>query len=69
MDEKKRTIEESLAEVSEIVKKLESEETTLEDAFSLYEQGVQKVAQCNKVLEDIEKKIMVLNEDGTLEEM
>ena len=69
MEEKKITIEESLAEVSEIVKKLESEETTLEDAFSIYEQGIQKVAQCNKVIEEIEKKILVLNEDGSLEEM
>lgn len=55
--------------MSEIVKKLESEETTLEDAFSIYEQGIQKVAQCNKVIEEIEKKILVLNEDGSLEEM
>ena len=69
MEEKKITIEESLAEVSEIVKKLESDETSLEDAFSLYEQGIQKVAQCNKAIEEIEKKIMVLNEDGSLEEM
>ncbi len=69
MEEKKLTIEQSLDEVSEIVKKLESDETSLEDAFALYELGVQKVAQCNKVLEDIEKKILILNEDGSLEEM
>lgn len=69
MEENKMTIEQSLAEVSDIVKKLESDETTLEDAFRLYEQGVIKVAQCNKVIEDIEKKILILNEDGSLEEM
>ena len=63
------TIEESLAEVNDIVKQLESEETTLEDAFSLYEQGLKKVARCNKVLEEIEKKILILNDDGSLEEM
>lgn len=67
--DKKITIEESLTDINEIVKKLESEDTTLEDAFSLYEQGLVKVAQCNKVLEDIEKKILLLNDDGSLEEM
>ncbi len=67
--EKKITLEESLAEVNDIVKQLESDETTLEDAFSLYEQGLKKVARCNKVLEDIEKKILILNDDGSLEEM
>lgn len=67
--EKKITIEESLAEVNDIVKQLESDETTLEEAFSLYEQGIKKVAQCNKVLEEIEKKILILNDDGSLEEM
>ena len=69
MEEKGRTIEESLAEVNAIVKQLENEETTLEEAFSLYEKGIRKVKECNKALEDIEKKILILNEDATLEEM
>lgn len=69
MEERKLTIEESLAEISAIVKQLENEETPLEDAFLLYEKGVQKVAECNKVIEDIEKRILVLSDDGTLEEI
>ena len=69
MEEKKLTIEESLAEVNEIVRKLESDDTSLEEAFKLYELGIQKVAQCNKVMEELEKKILILSDDGSLEEM
>ena len=41
MEEKELTIEQSFAEIEEILNKLESNEVTLEDSFLLYQSGMQ----------------------------
>lgn len=60
-------IEETFASLEEIIAILENKETTLEDAFAQYEKGIKLVKDANKALDDVEKKILVLQGDGEVE--
>ncbi|MEG0805562.1 MAG: exodeoxyribonuclease VII small subunit [Lachnospiraceae bacterium] len=62
------TLEDTLNQVSEIITQLEDKEITLEDSFSLYERGIKKIKECNDEIDKVEKKMLVLNAQGELEE-
>ena len=67
MEEKELTIEQSFAEIEEILNKLESNEVTLEDSFLLYQSGMQQIKQCNDLMNAVEQKVQMLNSNGELE--
>lgn len=64
-----KTFEESIAELEEIVEKLESGNVTLDESLELFEQGIKLSKGCQKMLDAAEKKVSVLmtNEDGEIE--
>lgn len=53
-----------------IVTELEKGDLNLDDSISKFEQGIKIAKECNKMLEDAEKKITILlkNDDGVEEE-
>lgn len=61
------SIEETFASLEEIIKVLENKETTLEQAFIQYENGVKLVKNANEELNAIEKKILVLQGNDEIE--
>ena len=67
MEEKELTIEQSFAEIEEILNKLESNEVTLEDSFLLYQAGMQQIKHCNDLMNAVEQKVQMLNSNGELE--
>ncbi len=62
------SLEEGFAQVEEMLAKLEEADISLEDAFFLYEKGMKKLKECNDKINSVEKKLLVLNEQGELEE-
>ena len=66
--EEGRTVEEDLAELEELLEKLEDEETPLEASFALYEKGMKLVQLCREKIDGVEKKVKQLSGDGTLED-
>ena len=48
--------------------RLEDRETSLEDSFRLYKQGMELLKYCNDKLDTVEKKMLQMNEDGSLGE-
>lgn len=60
--------EDALKELEETVKKLESGETTLEEAMELFERGVGLTKECRKLLEGAELRVTKLLADGSEEE-
>lgn len=60
--------EDALNELELTVKKLESGETTLEEAMELFERGVVLTKECRKLLEGAELKVTRLLADGSEEE-
>ncbi len=63
------TLEEMMQEIDAHIQKLESDEISLEDSFHVYEQGMKLLKECNDKIDRVEKKVLALNEDGTLQEM
>ena len=52
-----------------IVTELEKGDLNLDDSISKFEQGIKIAKECNKMLEDAEKKITILvNNDDEVEE-
>ena len=70
-DEKKNkpALEDNFAELEDILKQMEQPEISLEESFSLYQQGVLQLKNCGTILDEVEKKMQILGEDGEIEEM
>ena len=65
---KEMTIEESFARLDEMVKALESDGISLEESFKLYEEGMKLLRDVNGRIDEVEKKIRKVEEDGTTED-
>lgn len=61
------TIEETFASLEDIIAVLENKETTLEDAFKEYEKGIRLINEANNSLNDVKKKIQILQDENTFE--
>lgn len=61
------SLEEMFQELSSIIEKMQEREVTLEESFSLYEQGIRKLKLCNEKIDGVEKKMLLLNQQGGLE--
>ena len=66
--EEERPIEEAFAELEDLAGRLEDPQTSLEDSFLLYKKGMELLKYCSDRLDTVEKKMLQLNEDGTLRE-
>lgn len=59
--------EKSLAELEEIVKKLEGGNISLDEMLEYFEKGTKLVTDCNKVLDETEAKLNILmKKDGEI---
>lgn len=54
--------------LDDITRTLEDEEITLEDSFQAYKKGMDLLKICNDKIDKVEKKVMMLNEEGGLDE-
>ena len=64
-----KSFEEQMEALEEIVEELEKGELSLEDSVSKFEQGIKISKDCNKILEEAEKKITILvNQEGEMKE-
>ena len=63
-----KTLEIVFQELDEVVKKLEGEAVSLEESFQLYHQGMDLLKVCNEKIDTIEKKMMILDENGEIHE-
>jgi len=55
------SFEEASARLSQIVSTLESQQSSLQEAITAYQQGTLLVLHCQQLLNDVEQKIHVLN--------
>ena len=53
-------LEEAMARLDEVVKRLDAEGSDLEESLKLYEEGIRLVRICNERLADAERKIKLL---------
>ena len=64
----KPALEDNFAELEDILKQMEQPEISLEQSFLLYQSGVEKLKECNVMLDTVEKKMQILNAKGKLED-
>ena len=64
----KRSFEQAMGELEKIVRAIESGEVPLAQALAQYEQGIELISYCQKVLSEAEQKIAKLSKglDGQL---
>ena len=63
------TLEKAFEELEVIIEKMNSKEVSLDDSFSLYTEGTKLLKYCNEQLDNVEKKMLVLSEEGELHEL
>ena len=63
---KKTFIEDDLQKLDELVKKMDKKDISLEESFSVYEEGMKILKGANEKLDEVEKKVKELQEDGCL---
>ena len=70
MEKSNIDFEQAMSRLEKITEELAREGVKLEDALSLYEEGVGLVKECNKTLDETERKIKMLqiSVSGELEE-
>mgnify|MGYP003253417327 FL=1 len=59
-----KTLEASFEELEQIIGQLENPEVSLDDSFKLYNAGMKLLKSCNDSIDKVEKKILVLSEEG-----
>ena len=62
-----RSLEELFTEAEALIGRMEEPELSLEDAFAAYEQGMRIIRACNSRIDQVEQKMLVMNEEGGLE--
>ena len=63
-----KTLEEAFTELDGLAEKLEDRETSLEDSFRFYRQGMELLKFCSEKLETVETKRLQIKVDGTFSE-
>lgn len=67
-EKKKENLEEMFKDLEELIGKMENEEITLEQTFDLYNNGMKLLKKCNLSIDEVEKKVLVLDENGETDE-
>ena len=70
MDRKEEhfNLEEAFAKFEETVEVLEREDISLEESFKEYQKGMELLKKCSETIDRVEKKVLILNENGGLDE-
>ena len=62
------SLEERFERIEDIIKQMEAGDASLDMSFDLYKNGLEEIKAANAMLDEIEKAMLVMNEDGSLEE-
>ncbi|MCM1570107.1 MAG: exodeoxyribonuclease VII small subunit [Roseburia sp.] len=68
-EDKEVSLEQNFARIEELLEQLSAEDIPLEQAFTIYSEGMNVLKRCNEQIDRVEKKVMKLNEEGELEEL
>ena len=69
MAEKEIKLEESFDKLNQIMEALEKPDISLEDSFTLYQEGMKLLKACNDSIDKVEKELIILSENGETNEL
>ena len=61
-----QSLEELFADAEALIRRMEEPDLPLEEAFAAYEQGMKIIRACNSRIDQVEQKMLVMNEEGEL---
>ncbi len=61
---KEQTLEEVFEQLDKVLEQLEGDSVSLEESFQLYHEGMDLLKTCNDKIDIVEKKMMVLDDNG-----
>lgn len=67
-EQETRTLEESFQALEQVMAEMSKEDVSLEESFSLYHRGVKLLQECNHKIDAVEKKMLLLDEEGEIHE-
>ena len=66
--EEELPVEEALRRLDECLDRMGREDIPLEEAFACYEEGIRLLKAANERIDRVEKKVLQLTENGSLQE-
>lgn len=67
-NEEKQSLEEMFAQLEGVITEMEKDGITLEHSFDLYNKGMGLLKECSRSIDEVEKKVLILDEDGETHE-
>lgn len=64
LSENELSLEEAFEQIENKLAQMEKEDISLEESFQNYEQGMKLIQICAGKIDQVEKKLMVLNDNG-----
>lgn len=61
-------LEDGFSKLEETVAALEREDITLEQSFQEYQKGMELLRKCSETIDRVEKKVLIINENGEIDE-
>lgn len=62
------SLEEAFSKLDLLISELEKPENSLEASFKAFEEGMKLVRYCNDSIDKVEKKVLILGQDGEVNE-
>ena len=66
---KENTLEENFELLAEVTEKLQSDDLPLEEAFENYKKGMDLIKKCSDQIDKVEKEVLKLNSDLSLDKI
>ena len=66
--EKKENLEQMFASLEDVIGQLEQDDVSLEKSFELYNRGMMLLKKCDQTIDEVEKKVLILDEEGNTHE-
>ena len=58
-----QSLEELFIQLESVIQKMEGEDVSLEDSFRLYHTGMDALKKCSERIDEVEKKMLILDEE------
>ncbi|MBQ1897088.1 MAG: exodeoxyribonuclease VII small subunit [Lachnospiraceae bacterium] len=68
-EERELTLEENFDLLEEVTERLQSDDLPLEEAFENYKKGMDLIKKCSEQIDMVEKEVLKLNSDMSVESM
>ena len=67
-ENKEISVEEHFSRIEETIEQMERGDISLDQSFLLYQNGIKEIKAVNEMLDAMEKEMLVISQEGNLEE-